>query len=317
MNSMGIEVVGAGDLSEAYDLFIGTLGYESRSTYLAREQLFNAAQKIALAFPKENYASYLSNRDFLETEGFRFVDNSAYAIGEWLGAELARCASNCDRSLSLLVDISSMSRPMLAELIFQLSNLNIERSVNVTFTYLPAVFVRGSAEHPPVAVSEPVTPEYAGWTDAPERPIAAVVGLGYEHDLALGALENLEPTAAWAFIPTGEDRRYDDAVAKANRNLEVMLSEDQSMTYRVDHPMRVHAALETLVYGLLQHSRPILIPFGPKVFSLCCLLVARRYAPDVTVWRVSGETMSRAGDRTASGRVVTLKVLFVPQPRTI
>lgn len=313
MSLMGIEVVGTGSLADNYDLFLGTLGYESRSTHLARNELFHAQRNVALAFPEEDYASYLRNRDFLCGAGFEIIPNTPQSIGELLDTAVASPAAEAGRPYSILIDISSMSRPMLASLIYALSNLKVDRGIAATFAYLPAAFVKGSAEHPPVAVSEPVTAEYAGWTATPELPISAVVGLGYEHDLALGALEYLEPTAAWAFIPTGEDRRYDDAVKEANRNLEAMLSDDRSMTYLVDRPIRVHATLETLVYGLLQRSRPILIPFGPKIFTLCCLLVARSYAPDVTVWRVSGETLSRPGDREASGNIVMLKAVFMPK----
>lgn len=310
--TMLIEVVGSGELKETHDLFIGTLGYESRSSHLARKQLVNARRKVALAFPNEDYVSYLANRTFLNASGYDIVDNRRPTIAHLLQEMVEKHGTRSEVSVSVLIDISSMSRPMLADIIRLIAQLDAPHGVNATFVYLPAAYVKGNAEHAPVAVSQPVTPEFAGWTSTPELPITAVVGLGYEPDLALGALEFLEPTAAWAFIPTGEDRRYDDAVKEANRSLEVMLSDDRSMSYSVEEPARVHAVLETLVYGLVQRSRPILIPFGPKIFSLCCLLIAQNYAPSVTVWRVSGETLARPGDRQASGKIVTMKVYFRP-----
>lgn len=308
--TLQIEVIGNGGVDETHDLFIGTLGYESRSSHLARKQLVNAKRKIVLAFPKEDYASYLTNLAFASSGGYEIIDNQPSAIADLLQESIEACGSEREVPFSVLIDISSMSRPMLADIVRLMSELDAPLGVIATFVYLPAAYVKGNAEHAPVAVSQPVTPEFAGWTSTPELPITAVIGLGYEPDLALGAIEFLEPTAAWAFIPTGEDRRYDDAVKEANRNLEVMLSDDRSMLYPVDDPARVHAALEALVYGLVQRSRPILIPFGPKIFSLCCLLVARSYAPSVTVWRVSGETLARPGDREASGKIVTMKVRF-------
>lgn len=309
MSSAGIEVLGEADLAEEYDLFISVLGYESRSSFLARGGTIKAKAVVALAFPEEDYAEYLDNKRFLTNAHFSIVPKER-AKGVLAGA-VGQHIKHSRAAFSVLIDISSMSRPMLAELVHILSSIGGDAGVLASFVYLPAEFTKGSAEHPPVAVSEPVTPEYAGWTTAPERAITAVVGLGYEHDLALGALEFLEPTAAWAFIPGGEDRRYDDAVNEANRNLEAMLLEERSMRYLVDQPTRTYASLENLVYGLLQHSRPILIPFGPKIFSLCCLLVATVYAPEVTVWRVSGASLARPGDRKASGKVISMRVRFV------
>lgn len=307
MTPRGIEVLGDGIEAAAFDLFIGTLGYETRSSHLARNGLINATRKIALAFPEEDYAAYFSNRDFLHAEHFDIIEKGAADLPAQLSAAIAECQGAESDSVSVLVDISSMSRPMLANLVYLLSMVDTVPNILVTFCYLPAAFVKENPDHAPVSVSEPVTPEYAGWALAPERPITAVVGLGYEHDFALGTVEYLEPTAAWVFIPTGEDRRYDDAVKQANRDLRDMLSDERAMAYNVDSPAWVHSILESLVYGLLQTSRPILIPFGPKIFSLCCLLVARAYAPQITVWRVSGEMHARPGDRDASGKVIALR----------
>jgi hypothetical protein len=310
---LGIEIVGDGSMADRFDLFIGTLGYETRSSHLAREGLISADRKIALAFAEEDYAAYLSNRDFLNKAQFEIISKDSGLLPQLLATSIASYPINAERDFSILVDISSMSRPMLADIVYQLSMVERAASVDVTFVYLPAEFVKENAEHAPVAVTEPVTPDYAGWTSTPERPITAVIGLGYEHDLALGTIEYLEPTSVWAFVPTGEDRRYDDSVKQANRDLNEMLRDERVMNYHVDAPARVHAILENLVFGLLQSSRPVLIPFGPKIFCLCCLLVARSYAPQITVWRVSGETFAKPGDRKASGKIVTLQTRFARQ----
>lgn len=310
----GIEIIGNGSLENRFDLFIGTLGYETRSSHLARHGLVNSERKIALAFPEEDYAAYLSNRDFLIGEKFEIIPKDNGNILKILTASLENFSKASERDFSILIDISSMSRPMLADIVFNLSSVNSAAGFLVTFVYLPAEFVKENAEHAPVAVTEPVTPDYAGWTSTPELPITAVVGLGYEHDLALGTIEYLEPTNVLVFVPRGEDRRYDDAVNQANRNLRDMLRDERVMNYTVDAPARVYAILENLVFGLLQASRPVLIPFGPKIFTLCCLLIARTYAPQITVWRVSGETFAKPGDRRASGKIVTLQARFARRP---
>jgi len=318
MTTLGIEVIGDGALTDSFDLFVCTLGYETRSSHLARSGSISAMRKIAIAFPDEDYAAYRSNLDYLRKENYQILPKGEDGLYGLIIKELDALPIERMKSFSILIDISSMSRPMLADIVFLLSTMRETDELLVTFVYLPAQFVKENAEHAPVAVTEPVTPNYAGWTTTPERPISAVVGLGYEHDLALGTIEYLEPNAAWIFIPTGEDRRYDDAVNQANRDLRAVLSDDRAMTYSVDVPTRAYALVENLVYGLLQTSRPVLIPFGPKIFCLICLLVARAYSPEITVWRVSGEALARPGDRKASGKVITLKTRFAKrsQPKS-
>ena len=45
----------------------------------------------------------------------------------------------------------------------------------------------------------------------------------------------------------------------------------QVVTYDVTRPLDLVASLESLVFGARAASRPILVPFGPKVFALACM----------------------------------------------
>jgi hypothetical protein len=69
--------------------------------------------------------------------------------------------------------------------------------------------------------------------------------------------------------------------------------------------------LESVVYGLLKSFNVIVLPFGPKIFTLCSLLVAGLH-PTVSVWRVSAGGAERPVNRRASGRITCLTVTFAP-----
>jgi hypothetical protein len=317
MNMRSVNVIEGGRSVPCgrFDLSLSTLGYERRSTYLARTFPDISNQKTSLAFPEEDYASYMENRDILEKLGHRIVPYDRDALAGTISNELNRVAPlRGGEALRLMIDISSMDRPLIARTVESLRSTPVGSDIDATFVYCPAQYVAPNHDHAPVAVSEPVIPEFAGWTAFPGRPITAVVGAGYERDLALGALEFLEPASAWAFFPTGEDQRYDRAVEAANKPLREILPEGNILEYDVKEPLGCLVHLEGLVYGLVQNSRTILLPFGPKVFFLSCILVASIHAPSVTVWRVSGEKNFRPGDRIESGSVVTLRVMFT-QPR--
>jgi len=81
------------------------------------------------------------------------------------------------------------------------------------------------------------------------------------------------------------------------------------MNYRVQDPFDCFAKVESLVYGLSQTRNPVLLPFGPKLFSLTSLLVALLY-PGLPVWRVSAERHEQPANRKASGLVYGLEVAF-------
>ena len=65
-------------------------------------------------------------------------------------------------------------------------------------------------------------------------------------------------------------------------------------------------------YGIMQKRRPIIIPFGPKIFALVSMLVAYMHHPSVAVWRVSSGRGLHPEDKTSSGVVVGLKTIFKP-----
>jgi len=210
----------------------------------------------------------------------------------------------------MLIDISSMSRPMIASVVLALSRACERHPLDVVFAYCPAVFTKPSDLRQPVTVSQPVTPEFAGWSNQPDKPVAAIAGLGFEFDQALGAMEFLEPAVAWTFIPFGEDERYDRAAQSANKELLAAIKPERMIRYDVTDPYQCFVQLESLTYGLLDSNRPIIVPFGPKIFSLLSFLVAIIHAPNVTIWRVSGEQVGIPDDRVASGNVISVSARF-------
>lgn len=304
------EITEGGHLAilEEIDLFICALGYEQRSSFVAKSSTLGEYSKIALAFPNEYSLSYNNNKSFLSGRGFNIVDYEAGKLEELLISELEKNLPLEKETVHVFIDISSMSRPMIAKIVFVLSNLNIETDIKITFSYCPAVFSKPNHENAPVTKSEPVIPEFAGWSLAPEASISTIIGIGFEYDWALGALEYLEPETAWAFVPTGEDDRFDHVVKQTNADLLALLDDDHIHFYPVYQPASCFTFVENLVYGLKQNTRPILVPFGPKLFTLVCLLAAVIHEPLITVWRVSGDSESYPDDRQASGRVVIMQV---------
>ncbi|MGJ5129643.1 hypothetical protein [Bradyrhizobium oligotrophicum] len=264
---------------------------------------------MAIAFQDRLVGRYSYNKSFYSSNDFEFVSFNSGGFIERLETIFGRL-KHSEHSTRMLIDISSMSRPMIASVVLALAEACKKHPLDVVFSYCPAIFTKPSDLRQPVTVSQPVIPEFAGWSNQPDKPVAAIAGLGFEFDQALGAIEFLEPAVAWTFIPYGEDVRYDRAVQNANKELLNALNPDKIIRYDVADPYRCFAELESLSYGLLDTSRPIIIPFGPKIFSLLSFLVAAIHLPHVTVWRVSGEQVGTPDDRIASGNVISVSALF-------
>jgi hypothetical protein len=179
--------------------------------------------------------------------------------------------------------------------------------IHVDFLYAVAAF------SPPPAVTEanthvgPVLPSMSGWWAEPERPIAALVGLGYEENKALGAVEHIQVSSIFTFTPRSPIEAYSPAVDEANRTLLQQVPRENRFVYDVDRPMDTFVELESFTFGVTRAHNLVVLPFGPKIFALCAMLIGIIH-PEVAVWRVSGK--EEKVDRTAAGEVYGLGVNF-------
>jgi hypothetical protein len=199
---------------------------------------------------------------------------------------------------------------MIAQIVHCFFISEAAQLINVDFVYAPSIYVPPDSDEIPVTISEPVIPEFAGWSTRPDLPASAVIGLGYECGQALGTLEYLEPAAAWIFLPLGNDISFDEEVLGANQGLLEVIERSSVVPYSVNNPFECFCKMESLAFNLKQKSRPILIPFGPKIFALVSMLISLIHGPGITVWRVSGEQTGVPSDRTPDGTIIGLHARF-------
>jgi len=299
--------------SEApYDGFIASLGFEQRASFLARTKLASTARcRFACGFGTRQLHAYDGNLRVFAEAGFEIDERPDEAFPEWWKIVVNRifAESRHKGSIRLCVDVSSMSRFRIATIVASL--FEGADNVAVDFLYSIAAFSGPPKDAlTPITVCGPAVDTFAGWSVEPEVPQAAIIGIGYEEEKAVGAWEFLEPAEAWVFRPSGEDLRYDRALEKANRNLWRLVPRQNVIDYRVDQPFDCFAALEALTYGKTSSRRVTLVPFGPKIFTLSCLLVGCLYWPRIAVWRVSSGQLEPAVDRVANGKVIGLRVDF-------
>ncbi len=208
------------------------------------------------------------------------------------------------------VDISSLSRMLMAAVVSTCLSCSGELGrIDVTFIYAPAKHTSPSDRQGPITKFGAVLPEFAGLSEA-SRGLAAVIGLGYEPDLALATQQGLDPATSWLLTPTGVDRAFDVDVADANSRVISLNDVDQVLVYNVLRPFDLFMKLESVVAGLARTHNVVLVPFGPKILALVSLLVALEHSPDVGVWRVSAGRLGPIRDAKADGRLAAVQVIF-------
>lgn len=294
-----------------YDLVVAALGFEERCRYIAEAYGPEANSHIALAFSDRRELSYDENEKCLKMAGYDvFVWRDDEVISRLVDVVSARRNSAVD-AVSICVDISSMSRLRIASFVVAARALALQIGrVEVDFVYAVAAYSEPPSVDAAPVHAGPVLPEFAGWTLAPEQPSCLVLGLGYEVDRALGAFDLLEPGDVWVAVPHSVSEDYEEALRGANAGLfKLIADESHKLFYYIDKPLDSFVRLESFVRGVSLTSRPIVVPFGPKIFALVSLLVGTVH-PDVAVWRISFGPYEPAVQRRPNGTVVGLQVTF-------
>lgn len=161
----------------------------------------------------------------------------------------------------------------------------------------------------------PVSENFAGWWTALEKPLVAIVGLGYETEMAASALDLLEPAEVQSFIPEGTDERFLNAVREANEGIGDWCAVDpEEFSYPVGDPFTCFRQLEARVRRLQASRRVSLVPLGPKIFALVAMLSAALHPGACQVIRVSAGTHQKPIPRRSDGDLFGLTLSLSNPP---
>lgn len=297
--------------SRSFDISIGYICSETRSIHVlkrayhlckSRIMFFSSEEDPAAkdVYPTWSKKAHLISLNMKDSE---LLDDS----WEEGFRELLESTNREAEALSVLLDISSMPRCVMAGIMAMLDDFTANKNeINIVVAYCLAKYSPPSDRYFANKKVKPVHPHFTGFSLDPGLPVAAVVGLGYEKGKALGAVEYIQSANSWIFIPISEEKKYYKKVEQHNQTILKSVSERQKFVYSVHSPIHILSKLESLVSILTYTHKTVLLPFGPKIFFFCSLLtslVHKRCA----VWDVSGESTKSKADVSPSAFVMCLE----------
>jgi len=291
--------------AKVFSLAIFAAGYEARATHIAKHVKHTAANSIAIGFSDKHSICFSENVSWFQKSGCEVEILCDDEFEPWLNKRLKSLELAVTTPISIGVDISCFNRYRLASIINAIRNINSPYPVETVFWYSLAEFSAPPTTFAPNSHLGPVHPSFSGWFLRPELPPVAIVGLGYEQDKALGAVEHIEAISAWAFIPRSPISQYLKHLYKANETLLESIPPERQIEYDIGFPRVCTAMLQSLAAGLANDNNVVLLPFGPKLFALCCLLVASS-DDRLAVWRVSSLENEDETNRVGSSNIFGL-----------
>jgi hypothetical protein len=316
MQIRSVRQVSASQAETNADAVVVACGYEHRSqgitslmTRLPEVKYALCFREFAQAVAREENEAYFEGRQFQLHDVSSNDPRLVQSIFDRLILSL-----NTDGP-TIVVDISTMTRSWHGALISQLRMANYGKLITTIFAYVPSVFQKPPAQ---VVANEFVTPvEGFAALSSPEFPVAAIIGLGYEKEGALGLQQLLDPAKTVLFVPNGGDNdRYYTEVQKNNKEILARTLAENIFDYSIAEPSATFATLASLIGGLREAYRIVLTSLGPKIFGLISFLLATQFS-DVSVWRVSSGIHGQPRDSQADlNRAVFLEVVWQPDARS-
>lgn len=291
-----------------FDLLIFAVGYEARARHIAERYRQSAKTILGYVFPDGHLLSFDHNRQFLTECGGHELQSNVSIQNRLQGLDAGADFSGS----KICLDVSSLNRGAMASLLAELLDSDFFKNAEITVLYSVAVFAPPPPEELDFLDFAPLD-KFGGWTSNPERPTALILGLGYETDHAVGALEFLDPSVTFAFFPIGSDQKFEKHVEKANRSFFELISSDRIIKYPVLSPYQTFWEMRSLILSLRGVARIVLVPMGPKIFSSLCLVSQRMFGDEISIWRASGHSLAMARDAHASGEITGYLIKRVDQ----
>ena len=285
------------------DVFLTTLGFESRCTTAARRFEKLSCRKVAFArsdHPKEH--SFQENQVYYSGQGYEIipveskVPDVEAVLGEYSGDKI-----------QVILDSTSMSAAWYFEIFRWFSeeqNLFMEATLRIVYT-MPAF-----SEHEELRKVKSLKAFMpSGQTDKEKKKTALILGLGHEKNIAESIYKKMNPDRLYLlYADPPADKGFVDKVFVNNHALINSVPIRNLIAYPIWNGQDIYQTVIDLVLPLRKEFRIILVPKGPKLLSIVAQLIHLIY-PDILIYYPKFKKPP-AVDQLPSGEPVVLDVRF-------
>lgn len=295
---------------EQIDCFIAACGYQPRCYYLAEKVNSSISKKYLLTIDEHDH---MQNRckhvEIFNQYGFKnyFTAVNESKIIEDLIYEI--CNINTGQ-LNLLIDYSCMPKKWYALIIDNISRNNFKaKKINLFLSYTPKLFER-KPEKNKVEYIGPILFNRDNLRD--KKPVSMIAALDNNNAYIMEAINKVKPQKLLTFIPQcTHDPEYTRLVLDSNKALLDRLDNNSIITYDANHPEVINSILTSHCLDQRISSEVMIVPQGPKTFSMMSLLLSVRY-PDVKLWEIVARVRKTDADHgLPAANPIIVKVTFL------
>ncbi len=285
------------------DIFITALGYETRCTTVAR--MIEGMDCIKIAFSHSNHSKAYSFEENLEY--FKELNYGILSV-ETEGPDMGSILENMKGdSINILIDCTSMSQRWYYEFLRWFSNEQVEfKLANLRFVYTAANYVDPG---PPQKVKR--IREFLQTEDrtGKKKKRALILGLGHEENVGETIYKLVNPDLLYLFYADpAVEKQFVEKVFVNNHALTNATPIRNLIAYPIRNGQLIYQSLIDIILPLRNEYSIMLVPQGPKIFSVVSMLVHIGYPDTLISYPVIKK--KPAADRKPFGTPVVLDVHF-------
>jgi len=285
------------------DIFITTLGFESRCTTVARKMQNKTCRKIALSRTDHiKEFSFHENKSYYTDHGYEIVPvESKVPDMEVLFSGLNKA------SFRVIIDCTSMAPKWYYEILRWFGECQDDfQQAAVRIVYTMAAFAEQDKVRKVKSVKYFLKPESEG---TEKKKTALILGLGHEKNICESIYNQVNPDLLHLFYADPPaDKLFVEQVFVNNHALIDSTPIRNLIAYPIRNGQIIYQSLIDTILPLRNDYSIMMVPQGPKLFSLVAMLVHLGY-PDI---RISYPKFKKppAVDKYPSEEPVVLDVLF-------
>jgi hypothetical protein len=290
-----IHEIGFKELASAkFDYVIAACGYQPRCHYLAEKINPANAEKFLLTIDEPGYdQSRCQHKEVFLQAGYKTFPSAMKDSGT-IEKLMIRLCNNPKTHLNILIDYSCMPKNWYSVIIDNIASNNFNATkIDLYLSYTPKLFEKKTRSQP-VDYFGPILSFKDKLRD--KKPVALIASLDNDAQLVLDAIRKVKPQQLLVFIPEcPHDPTYTESVLTSNQILLQQLTEKQIMRYQTDHPEQINSLITSSCLDFRVNAEVMIIPQGPKIFSMVALLVSIRY-PDIKLWEIIPKSHVSSGE---------------------
>jgi hypothetical protein len=211
--------------------------------------------------------------------------------------------------INIVIDYSCMSKKWYAMIIDSMTkNTYQAERIHLFFSYTPKIFDKKKLKKN-IDYIGPILFNRDNLRDV--KPVSMIASLDINPNSILEAVSKVKPQKILAFVPQcAHDPEYTQLVVERNRDLLERLDSNSIIHYDMDRPEDINTLLTSYCLDQRIASEVMILPQGPKTFSMMSLLLSVRY-PDVKLWEIIMREQAQCESETPVNDPIIVKTSFI------